>query len=707
MEWYGKYWCISADELTRDDRTRQNADDVLAPIISLPYYKQLVHRGKINVVRRGGGRGCPALIEYNSLSQELKARVEAKYPDIDSASASLKKIYDEAFSYDHKARKYYMRTLTVLNQTLKTARVNELAEEYAVNASVVQAVIRLKQNTQLYRKVRQGGIVSWAMMADAIKYYKDCYSHTLGTTPSRFAQWAKKWESKGYDGLISSKFGNSNGTKISADVVEIIERIARDPKRPYKTTVLEYYNEFLRGERNYYDPQTGEVYQPELYPDLSERSVVNILEQMKTQMRMSRELDTRHEYLNNTRPYESRKKPLYSLSMVSLDDRDLPVKVRWTHYKETPVRGRKTMTKITEVTALKIYASFDVASSAIVGYAFDGTKEASIFEACMRDMFRTLIREGLGCPYEAQVEQHLVSDYKDTMMAQGALFSEVSFCPAENSRAKFAENFWRVFKSGYEKRYLTNIGRFYAKLKSNRVQLGKNFDGENNNYKQEVWEMEDAINFYHLLIKEYNHDLHPNQDLYPGKTRWEVLKECVHPKIEEIDMISLVQHLGYSCKTSIRQGVLTAKGQKWAISHPDTLDKLRPMDNKVEARWWEQEEGIVSELHIWQDARYIEQCQEVVPYQVSKLERTEADKQLMARESKRVATWDKYMDEHRIAPLACINNEVMRAVEEAEVKIVAMPLDGNKIESQEEIDEEEYRHMRDVKSARSRGMADL
>lgn len=705
MEWYGKYWCISADELTRDDRTSQNADEVLAPIISLPYYKQLVHRGKLIVVRRGGGKGSPALIKYNSLSQELKARVEAKYSDIDSASASLKKIYDEAFSYDHKARKYYMRTLTVLNQTLKTARVNELAEEYAVNASVVQAVIRLKQNTQLYRKVRQGGIVSWAMMADAIKYYKDCYSHTLGTTPSRFAQWAKKWEDKGYDGLISSKFGNSNGTKITADVVEIIERIARDPKRPYKTTVLEYYNEFLRGERSYYDPRTGEIYQPELYPDLSERSVVNILEQLKTQMRMSRELDTRHEYLNNTRPYQLRKKPVYSLSMVSLDDRDLPIKVRWTHYKDKAVRGRKTTEKIVEITALKIYASFDVASSAIIGYAFDYTKEASIFEACMRDMYRTLIREGLGAPYEAQVENHLVSDYKDTMMAPGALFDEVYFCPPENSRAKFAENFWRVFKLGYEKRHLKNVGRFYALLKSNRVQLGKSFDGDNNNYLQEVWQIDKAIRFYDMLINVYNNDLHPDQDLYPGKTRWQVLKECVHPKIEPIDMLSLVQHLGYSCRTSINQGVLTAKGQKWAISHPDVLDKLQPMDNKVEARWWEQEEGIVSELHIWQGARYIEQCQEVIPYQVSKLERTDEDKALMAREAKRIATWDSYMSNHRIAPIGTMSNEVMRAIEEAEVKVVAMPLEGSKIESEEEVEDYVPRH--DTQSARARGAADI
>lgn len=705
MEQHLGIYCISVDELTRDDRTQEDRSELLAPIMSYDNYKKYIQRGKLRVVRQGKGKGNYALIEYDSLPQELKDRVRAKYPDADSELAYLHKVYDESFSYDHTARTYYMRTLARLNQSLKAERLKALADEYTINASVVQAVLRLKRNTRLYRKVRQGGSVSWAMMADAISYYKDCYGHTLGTTPTRFAQWAKKWEAKGYDSLISGKFGNANRVKINVDVADLVLRIARDPKRPYKTTVLECYNAFLRGEKVYYDPNTGEMYRPELYPDLSERSIGNILEQHNNSMRLSRELDTRHDYMNNTRLYVNRKKPLYSLSMVTMDDRDLPLKVRWTHEKEKVLRGRKTTVKVTEDTALKIYLAYDVASSAIVGYAFDGTKSRSIFENCMRDMFRTLLREGLGCPYEAQVEQHLVSDYKAGMMMPGALFTEVSFLSAENSRAKFAEHFNRVFKYSYEKEYLTNVGRFYALLRANRVKLGKNFDGENNNYLQEVWDMQEAIRFYKLLIEKYNHDPHPDQSLYPGKTRWEVLKECVHPRIEAIDRLSLVQHLGYTVKTSIRQGVLTARGQKWSISGPEVLDRLAPMDNTVDARWWEQEEGVVSELHIWQGDKYIEQCQAIQAYQVSKLERTDEDMSLMGRELGRVAAWDKYMDEHRIAPLGSLSSELQRAADAAEVKVVAMPLEGNKVELEEE--QEDLQYLCDASRARARGAADL
>lgn len=706
MEQHLGIYCISVDELTRDDRTQEDRSESLAPILTYDNCKKHIQRGKLRVVRRGGGKGCPALIEYDSLPSELKERVNAKYPDASSELAYLHKVYDEAFGYDHTARTYYMRTLARLNQALKQERLKELAEEYTINASVVQSVLRLKSNTRLYRKVRQGGIVSWAMMADAISYYKDCYGHTLGTTPSRFAQWAKKWEAKGYDGLISAKFGNSNRTKINVDVAELVMRIARDPHRPYKTTVLEWYNEFLRGERTYYDFQTGEMYQPELYPDLSERSIGNIIEQHNNAIRLSREVDTRHDYMNNTRPYVHRKKPLYSLSMISMDDRDLPIKVRWEYTKEKTVRGAKQMVKVEEITALKIYLAYDVASSAIVGYAFARTKGHELLRGCLRSMYRTLIREGLGCPYEAQVEQHLVSDHKEGMMAPGALFTEVTFLAAENSRAKFAENFNRVFKYSYEKRGLINVGRFYARERANRVKLGKTFDGDNNNYQQEVWEVDQAINLYHQIIEEYNHDLHPEQDLYPGKTRWQVLRECVHPKILPIDRLSLVRHLGYTVQTSISQGTLTAGGTEWAISGPEVMDKLQAQDNKVQAYWWEQEEGTISELHIWQGDRYIEQCQEVLPYQVSKLERTASDLDLMGVEMGRVAVWDKYMSERRIAPLGTISSEVQRLAEEAEIKIVALPLEGSKV-SEVEVDEDEYLRIRATQSARARGVADL
>ena len=96
MEYYGKILCISAQDLTYDDRpvwVGGKADyshsrvlngyapfdlpkDVLAPIMSESNYKQLKARGQINVVRRGGGASTYALIEVATLPLRFRQAIK-------------------------------------------------------------------------------------------------------------------------------------------------------------------------------------------------------------------------------------------------------------------------------------------------------------------------------------------------------------------------------------------------------------------------------------------------------------------------------------------------------------------------------------------------------------------------------------------------------------------------------------------------------
>ena len=96
MEYYGKILCISMADLTRDDRpvVRPNgiADysksrqlngmhpsmlsrEELAPIMSESCYKQLIHRKKVRVVRKGIGRGVSALVSVESLPEKYRELV--------------------------------------------------------------------------------------------------------------------------------------------------------------------------------------------------------------------------------------------------------------------------------------------------------------------------------------------------------------------------------------------------------------------------------------------------------------------------------------------------------------------------------------------------------------------------------------------------------------------------------------------------------
>ena len=99
MEYYGKILCISAQDLTYDDRpvyVDGRADysrsrilngyapfdlpkDVLAPIMSESNYKQLKKRGQINVVRAGKGLGNYALVEVVTLPLRFREAIKKKY----------------------------------------------------------------------------------------------------------------------------------------------------------------------------------------------------------------------------------------------------------------------------------------------------------------------------------------------------------------------------------------------------------------------------------------------------------------------------------------------------------------------------------------------------------------------------------------------------------------------------------------------------
>ena len=55
---------------------------------------------------------------------------------------------------------------------------------------------------------------------------------------------------------------------------------------------------------------------------------------------------------------------------------------------------------------------------------------------------------------------------------------------------------------------------------------------------------------------EWNHSLHPNQDKYPGMTRWEVLIANINPNLRPYDESYLARFLGEEVSTSIKRNCM-------------------------------------------------------------------------------------------------------------------------------------------------------
>lgn len=675
MEWYKGVWCVTVEELTCDARSESAPFEYLAPILTRGNYDILVRRKKLQVLRAGKGKGNYALIDYKSLPEDIRKKVDMKYPDIEAMQARADKasykVFREAYMEDMKAYSYYIGRLNDMEARLTNQRLTELAKEYTTNASVIQAVVRLRKENTLYRKVRQGRKTSWAEMSEAIRFYKEEYGHTLGLSPARFTQWVRRYESEGYDALISKKFGNMNTLKVSIQVENLLLELACDRHRPHDKTVWQWYCDFLAGEVHYYNASTGEMYAPSEYPDLSERTVNDVLGSRKNRARLSKHHDALHDYRTGLRPHHNRQKPRYSLSMVSLDDKDFGLKIKWEKEVERLRKGRKVVEVEQVVTALKAYICYDVASECAIGWAFSGEKDTDIFERCIRSMYINLSSWELGQPYEAQVENHLVSLYKEGMMKDGHLFPYVSFAGAENSQEKYAEQYNRTLKYQFEK-YMVDlpIGRPHARLLSNRTKNRTAHRDEEGNIL--VKDYGEACRLYDRIIEAYNNAPHPNQKRYKGLTRKQALMQCVHPDIQPIDKVQVMRWAGCQTATSIVRGQLRANYEDYAVS-PMAQDRLTDRKGRVTAHYLPNEDGEVNEVYLFQEGVFLEVCPKIVPYQVSKLERTAEDMRKLGIQQARVREWDKSIDEFTPEGLGSVEADALRAIEDQCAKVVPQP----------------------------------
>ena len=677
MEYYGKILCISYKDLTYDDRPVIREDgkadysksralrghhpsmlsmEELAPIMSVPNYKKLAARKEINVVRQGKGLGSYALIEIATMPLRFQERIKLKYGEM--KEDILRNWFIGHYHIDAKAREFYTRFRFDNGDALPPEHI----QEYTVNASVIEAVLRAMDDATFMRKAMKAGPVNWGELAGAISYYQAEFGHTLPVSSNRFKKRVNDFKANGYESLISRKFMNQNRRKVTYDIERLLLSIDAQPEQPFNTTVWEQYNLFVQGELELYDPETGEVLNPADFTDkdgnplvLSPATVANYLNNPKNKALRGKLHMSQWDFNNAYRPYHLRSIGEYSLSKVSLDDRDLP-------------RPMKDGNRV------KAYYAYDVVSGAVVGYAYNRYKTTELFLDCMRNMFQTLDRNGMYIPAELEVEHHLVSDFADGLMQAGTVFPLIRWCNPGNSREKRAEHKNREKKYGVEKRTQVGIGRWYAKLEANRPKEEKVYDEKNNTYKVKTYSYEELVADDIRAIETFNAQPHPNQKRYPGMSRWDVLCAHQNPNLAPWDKAVLYRFIGQHTETTIRQNTYcTVMYNQYGLPSPEIIEKLEPRNYKVDAYYLPDADGTINEVYIYQNGRYIATCKPVARYNENTAEQTEYDKAAYTEQSKYVAQFDKMMKDGKIKRVGILAKEEAKLITEVQAEAVPLP----------------------------------
>ena len=676
MEYYGKILCISYNDLTYDDRpvmvngkadySRSRtlkgvhpstlSEEELAPIMSIPNYKKLAAKEKINVVRSGRGLGGYVLVEIATMPLRFQERIKLKYGDM--KEDVIRNWLGSHYHIDAKAREFYTRFRFDNGDALPPEHI----QEYTVNASVIEAVMRAMEDATFMRKAMKAGPVNWGELAGAISYYQAEFGHTLPVSSNRFKKRVNDFKANGYESLISRKFMNQNRRKVTYDIERLLLSIDAQPEQPFNTTVWEQYNLFVQGELELYDPETGEVLNPADFTDkdgnplvLSPATVANYLNNPKNKALRGKLHMSQWDFNNAYRPYHLRSIGEYSLSKVSLDDRDLP-------------RPMKDGNRV------KAYYAYDVVSGAVVGYAYNRYKTTELFLDCMRNMFQTLDRNGMYIPAELEVEHHLVSDFADGLMQAGTVFPLIRWCNPGNSREKRAEHKNREKKYGVEKRTQVGIGRWYAKLEANRPKEEKVYDEKNNTYKVKTYSYEELVADDIRAIETFNAQPHPNQKRYPGMSRWDVLCAHQNPNLAPWDKAVLYRFIGQHTETTIRQSTYcTVMYNQYGLPSPEIIEKLEPRNYKVDAYYLPDADGTINEVYIYQNGRYIATCKPVARYNENTAEQTEYDKAAYTEQSKYVAQFDKMMKDGKIKRVGILAKEEAKLITEVQAEAVPLP----------------------------------
>ena len=612
MEYYGNVLCVTRQEL-------------LSGGMSCSSYDKMVQRGRVDVVRKAHGRGNYALIALDSLPDKYKTKIMEMYPE--GNRTRIRAWIEKNYESDIEARKFFLS-----KERCGVALRSDKALEYITNAEVLNTCIKLYDRAKTAQRLF-GGKYNWDDMTAVIEGLRDLYHHTLPTTTMRFRRKVNDYRKGGYEALISGKFGNQSARKVNRKMERAILSIAAMDNKPFNSTVHDCYEQFVAGELEVCDLETGELMNPDDYIKdgepitLSESTISNYLNKPKNRLLIEKAQDSWTKFYHEQAPHVHRHAPEFSFSKISFDDRDLPRKL-----KDSKIRP-------------KAYYAYDVTSQCVVGYAYNRMKTTDLVIDCFRSMFLMIERNGWCCPAQVEVENHLMSQWKDSFLKAGVVFPFVRFCAPMNSQEKYAEPMNRAKKVSIEHKNHLGIGRFYAKSRQYQTESKKVFDAANDNYvEKQYYSWDELIADDIRDIWEFNHSLHPNQKKYTGMTRWDVLVENMNPTLLPIDKEIWARYIGEKVSTSIRRNsYCRVMGEDWWLSKTEVIEKLAPNNWNVDAYCLTAEDGSVTDVWIWQNDQPIDKLEKIGTFNTAAAEQTDEDERVFVEQQKKISHFNAYV----------------------------------------------------------------
>ena len=596
-------------------------DEWLDAGLSYYQYENDKKRGKLKTLGRAAF-GKPVEIIWDSIRADRKAVLRNLVGDDTTPQGNE---VEQALEHDTRAYNFFTTYIKPDGSPLDTEKI----KTYYATACVLNAIIKVYADREAYRarvgqRTTNADLEKIVITAQAIDRQKWPFDLPVS---KRVKDKIKEYKERGYECLIKKYDGNQNRRKVNEGIEGLLISIYCMNNLPFGEWVYEDYNAFIAGKKDIIDQETGEVINPHDYYDATgypvhlERSTVRHYF-YKNKALVDSLRKNRIDFITQNSPYNQRRRPDYSLSKISMDDRTLP---------------RRTE----EGDMVNVYFAMDALSGAWVGYTHKrGALTVEDIWECMRNMYATLNHHNMVWPGEVEVEHHLMSSISDEL---SMMFAHNTFCTPGLSRSKRAEQGVRSKKYEDEKRHQTGVGRWYGKgaYKTKSANKDPEYKEERLPYTQLIAEDIESIN-------RHNHAMHPDQDRFPGKTRLQVLVENQNPHLAPAQAHLIMRYLGQKTDTSITNNTfLKVQYSNYAIEDYNIIKRLKPNNYNVESRWLRDADGGIDEIYLYQDDKYIGKAVKDMAYNEAKIERTEKDEEIRAQQAKRQAKFHKTLQDEK------------------------------------------------------------
>lgn len=570
-----------------------------------------------------GGRNTPMLIEFDSLPNHIKEKLDDPRKD--------KHILERYYKTDKETIDFY----TTFKFNDESYIDDDIQERYITNASLLKALLALKED-MIREIITKCGVVRniyGTLLNDMISFKpvlkkKWDVEYSLPESERRLrgalnnfttgGAW-NKITTIGYKSLISGKHKNENAKKVDEQTIQLLNNIfSGQMHKPSYTEVAGQYDGFMNGYVEVINNATGEQYNPKEYKQIGEGTIENYLSQWENKIgNEAKRSGDRQKLLANYSPYHKLEQPKYAGSIISIDDRQPPFEYE---------KGKR----------MWFYNAIDLGSEAFTCWVYGKTKEGIIL-----DFYRQLVRNyhdwNMNLPAEIECESSLNSSFSKTFLREGYMFEHVRI-EANNARGKRIEAHYRALRYGLENKREGWLARPFARAEANQA----------NNEKSPIIPYNELIKGCLKDIETWNNMPHSK---IKDKTRWEVFIEKQHPDLKPTNYRAILPYLGYQTKTSCHVGSIRLQDDDYLLGDNGSIytgtDLIELMKNvegqNVQVYWLDDNDGNVFKALVYIGSQYI--CEALLkPGSTrAKIERTELSEQKRELMSRYKSTVDGFM----------------------------------------------------------------